>query len=111
MENKMKHTPGPWILCQPASVTMPRNGSVIYGFSDVDGWAVIAECVPNTREDGSQIFDRKANAALIAAAPELLEALKAIRAEYGDCTKPTMICAQRMFNIARAAIAKAEGKS
>ena len=107
MENKPKYTPGPWILCQPASVTMPRNGSVIYGFSDVDGWAVIAECVPNTREDGSQIFDRKANAALIASAPELLalckETLEAVDLD-GQNRKA-------LRKALESAIAKAEGKS
>ncbi|HSG19548.1 MAG TPA: hypothetical protein VLA31_02160 [Burkholderiaceae bacterium] len=91
-----KHTPGPW---------RPRNGIVLADShkgthcSDEDiafyGGPLVCESI---RTD--------ANARLIAAAPDLLEALKAMLEYYGSHTA----CVECQ-DMARAAIAKAEGKA
>ena len=62
-----QHTPGPW----------KADGSVVYGNSGSEGDCHVANCYgpnPNRAIDVHRIG--KANARLIAAAPQLLEALK-----------------------------------
>ena len=90
-----KHTPGPWAVNRLITsgnqslgfhITAPRDGSV----SPV--------CVGEDTGYG----EIDANARLIAAAPDLLEALKVIVENGG-------IGPESMFHDARAAIAKAEG--
>ena len=84
---KSKHTPGPWVI---------DNDNVIYqeGTSEP-----IASAAPTA--------DEKANAALIAAAPDLLAALEscsdALNTEAGGLYKARI-------DQARAAIAKAKGE-
>lgn len=100
-----KHTPGPWELL---------------GLDIVSDPGVIAT-TPTPQRGG--VFDREGNARLIAAAPELLEALKALHEDYalhegcycgqlvGGCKKdgePLHVCG---FCLSDAAIAKAEGKN
>lgn len=89
-----KHTPGPW--------------AVISGEVCAAGYGAIAHCDRDNRN--TKPVERDANARLIAAAPDLLEALKV--AEYiiqrqqdnaGNYTYP------QILEQARAAIAKAEG--
>jgi hypothetical protein len=90
-----KHSPGPWEL-----------GRITDGFQELNAfhgeapWARFA-CVA-VMVDGRPDAEGKANARLIAAAPELLEALGAIVAF--DTPLPCGLLQQ-----ARAAIAKAEG--
>lgn len=100
----MKHTPGPWTV-------MDRNiyAADVYAPNSVDASGLIASVRLNTNHG-------YANAHLIAAAPELLDALKALR--FNDC-----FCEVRIGNpmfrgqhtaaciAANAAIAKAEGQS
>lgn len=94
----MKHTPGPWKVFGKSS-----HGCHVEALADV------AWCGTNSYHHingDSQVIDANeayANACLIAAAPELLEALRVLleavegkRVTQGDC------------NQARAAIAKAE---
>ena len=86
-----KHTPGPWQWTQHIDPTIS-----IYK----DGFGQIARLYDSSAGTG------KANARLIAAAPDLLEALQSIiediDSEFGtDCD----------YNKARAAIAKATGGS
>lgn len=98
------YTPGPWIRCG-------GGYQVLTG----DSWNVI--CVLHSGsgerwqdhrlaawEDGRSASDLEANAQLIAAAPVLLEALKAI-VEHNGYEVPNALIAQ-----AEAAISKAEGK-
>ncbi|MDH0368005.1 hypothetical protein [Brucella anthropi] len=64
-------TPGPW---------KTSNGTDIFPVADTEGWFYIADCdpsnVPLSREDDGMIYAQaKANARLIAAAPDLYEAL------------------------------------
>jgi hypothetical protein len=90
--NELKHTPGPWVTDDKQSgdvfrYVMPEDGSVL----------------PICRLDVDR-FETEANARLIAAAPELLEALKEIvRNDPWGSSSAGMI--------ARAAITKATGES
>jgi hypothetical protein len=84
------HTPGPWVAATsgPLFVAQAGGANPIAGaFSDVRGGHGTAE----------------ANARLIAAAPEMYEALKA----FLDDTTPERDC----YRKALAAVAKAEGKT
>lgn len=91
-----KHTPGPW---------RPKNGTVLANSyegthcsdADIAGYGAPLVC-ESIRTD--------ANARLIAAAPDLLEALKAMLDYYGSHTARV-----ECQDMARAAIAKAEGAS
>jgi hypothetical protein len=83
----MKHTPGPW---------RNQNNVIVFGKDLNDPIAKI--CV--------SIYSKE-NARLIAAAPELLEACKAIINVLGD----SKFWEADAVLIARAAIIKAEGKS
>jgi len=90
-----KHTPGPWALDAEAKhpwiVTCP-----VEGFPELPGKVCEVGYLPNAR--------------LIAAAPEMLEALKAMLPENNtdeaQCRPDFETCEK-----ARAAIAKAEGRS
>lgn len=92
------HTPGPWDDCAPGD------------YSDFNGHSIVILSAVSHRVAVVQGDDKEAiaNARLIAAAPGLLEALKAIIEEQdqneGYCTCKT-------YDAARAAIAKAEGKA
>lgn len=82
-----KHTPGPWLLNQ-------------YGEPvDASGEVILAKGLALTNSD-----EAKANSRLIAAAPELLEALKLLLAARKDFELMTAASA------AETAIAKAEGR-
>ncbi len=87
-----KHTPWPW------NVEAAQRGFIVTALNGQYDIAVV-------RNIGVQ--DNKANAQLIAAAPELLEALKELSAEeWRDDNDPIL---DRARSKARAAIAKAEG--
>lgn len=100
-----KHTPGPWIL----------EGGSIYAYhaealdltSDVEPFC-IADRDMDTRID----FDAEgeANGHIIAAAPDLLEALKWIAHHYANQDMNHRDFRVEAAQRAEAAIAKAEGK-
>ena len=81
----MTHTKGPW------SVRMP---------TEFLNQAAIEPCIGCVYGAGEEL---QANANLIAAAPELLEALEVIIEDLEEGAKPRM-------KLARAAIAKAKGE-
>jgi hypothetical protein len=97
-----QHTPGPWSVTDNSWET-----STVYG---PDG-ETIAECQINSiaTEDTQYEFEaiKEANARLIAAAPELLEALEAMASAFvghdGERGK------DETFLLAHAALAKATG--
>lgn len=93
------HTPGPW------SVNFKKFSEV-----QAENGAVIAECKKLTG-----LVNLQANARLIAAAPDLLAALRGLDEAYcraGTPLSPAERHEDRMRLIAaRAAIAKAEGKA
>lgn len=107
---KSKHTPGPWL----------QEGNWVYAEGDPIRLSGGKEIRPNaftlsvspgpdrTREEA------EANARLIAAAPELLEALECMI--IGACAVAVLHNGERAVlqdavNIARAAIAKAKGET
>jgi hypothetical protein len=101
------YTPGPW--------TVERDGSTV----TMGGQCVITGPAP----DGAPREEEKANARLIAAAPELLEALASL-VEYADAYSNQMLKfgygaeqlgvgadSQSVSGKARAAVAKATGQT
>lgn len=88
-----QHTPGPWKFAQAGQSTMlmtEANNPLGFFY--------------NERNAGEET---KANARLIAAAPELLEMLQTVQI-WADTTKhPLNVMDKRMFDNVRAAIAKA----
>lgn len=87
------HTPGPWLVLRD-----PEVGGPLVATEDV----AIADVME--MEGGMS----EANARLIAAAPDLLAALKAMFADACDCG-PDVHC--RACELGLRAIAKAEGQS
>lgn len=104
----MKHTPGPWTVGTSRALAYDSRGDVcderIYISPDPKISANMICQVGGLRDRNTE-----ANARLISAAPELLEACKAalkiIEAEQEACGIYTA-----HTNIIRAAIAKAEGR-
>lgn len=90
----IQHTPGPWY------VDHTHSGSYIRNASEGETVAVLHSEAVRSEDQ----YD--ANASLIAAAPAMLAALRRIAtADY------TRVDVATLGNIARAAIAQAEGKS
>lgn len=91
-----KHTPGPW------SAELYENACYFEGVSR-DGWAVNG---PNMVPDYECPLFNEADARLIAAAPELLEALKDALCALECCGKDYPAATKAL-----AAIAKATGEN
>ena len=89
----MKHTPGPWTFVQGGSGNFPT-------------WNVRIGSNLITLPFASSMDTLDADARLIAAAPDLLEALNDILNGHGDPDIPEAALAK-----ARAAIAKATGET
>ena len=100
-----KHTPGPWFI---------TGNMTLYVEARIEGGLIqeVASVGPTQADDGYGCQQR-ANANLIAAAPDLLEALEAIclmqARNYGDATQ-THLDFPELAAKARAAIAKAKGE-
>ena len=93
----MKYTPGPWRINKRASGVV----------EDVNG-RVVASCSGYTTnaDNGEHIEENHANTHLIAAAPDLLEALKNCVTDAGQLlTQPERL---ERIKFAQAAIAKTE---
>lgn len=97
-----KHTPGPWTLGDPAHEhTSGRAWTVpVWANEAPSGDKIAGEAMATSRKTA------RANARLIAAAPDLLEALAQIVAE---CEAGTHDSGTSGMAAARAAIAKAGG--
>lgn len=105
-----KHTPGPWLLSagwRPTPSVVDHQN--VYAPSKI---GVVAKVVM-AGQDGDYSAERAANVRLIAAAPDLLAALREIET---ICTESASECRKRMgtrvgnsLTVARAAIAKATG--
>ncbi len=63
-----KHTPGPWLIYD--------NGTFVYALGN-GGTNVFWADVQSAGSERASLSEKRANARLIAAAPELLDALKA----------------------------------
>lgn len=102
---KSKHTKGPWTLSSDLSIwgTSPLNAKV--------------RLLNMTSHSPSNGIDQSANAQLIAAAPEMLEALKDLYKSIKDCPEMSDAMKQHGFDIdviesmqrAKEAIRKARG--
>ena len=90
----MSHTPGPWGIMGRSVGVNPNNSMTWSGFATVSGYGAESD----------------ANLSLIAAAPEMLEALRAIFpfVEEDDGFYATTPGYQKAIDMVRAAIAKAE---
>lgn len=78
---ELKHTPGPWFVSPKTDVTVEGDLNVIQTHgSNVKGYHV-AYCA-SWKDDKETAEEAEANARLMAAAPELLEALQEIYADY-----------------------------
>lgn len=96
-----KHTPGPWAITNTADIFTPLGATNAEGIAAVsnDGWH-IADC-----DMGALCLDEvSANARLISAAPDLLEALEGLVACIDETRGAN---ATDALHKARAAIAKA----
>jgi len=97
-----KHTPGPWHRGSECSDIIVAEDSV-YGFPVAD--LLSPRCADSNRCITQA--ERKANADLISATPELLEACRIMRREWGAFGKVS----QETLNQVESAISKAEGRS
>lgn len=89
-----KHTTGPWMIGQP-----DQHPCVVQWEDNNFVLRTIADC----GDGGIPQEEKEANALLIAAAPELLEALCDMVSDHDDLSDATLA-------FARAAIAKARGE-
>lgn len=106
------HTPGPWWLEDSG-----QDGLTVYGKSKDAATLVVCSRMFHPYRKGEML----ANLSLIAAAPELLEALERIARPHDCGCKPCTgacrnqlaleITAEEIQELARAAIAKAKGES
>jgi len=104
----MKHTPGPWRIATAKPGNDPDFGIKADGYE-----GVIAECFSEARKKGVlDIGQAKANAHLIAAAPDLLDVCKRAIGWDDFCAKELdghkFSTGQR--KLIQVAIDKAEGK-
>lgn len=103
MKNTPKHTPGPWV----ATFDPRERPGIEAGNTSI----VLFGEIKNSNDDGGirgrNDEEANANAHLIAAAPELLEALEALVACV-ECNESVPAWTSQ-WDIARAAIAKAKG--
>lgn len=95
-----KHMPGPWRVVNPEH---RANGDVHFWIQPVEGYST---GWVNDRYLAVSGIGRHADALLMAAAPELLDALKSAAEVIEDCD-----IGNPVLDKARAAIAKATGES
>jgi hypothetical protein len=111
----MSHTPGPWITDDSCCVdgqarrVGTNDGTSAYYLNSL----TICECYVGDEDvTGPNLVQAEANARLIAAAPDLLEACKEAYSavagsdSFADCIHRIL----KMRNVLREAIEKAEGK-
>ena len=97
-----KHTPGPWRAVYPPQLPAPEYVPIhIYGHDSDSPLRRAAEFNVCTVTSYSWL-ERKANARLIAAAPDLLEALENLENDAGQIP-------QFAWDMVQEAIAKAKG--
>lgn len=99
----MTHTPGPWAY--------DPDSKEVFGSTEEHGCGWIALVEGNDSSDQPLPAEmRAANARLIAAAPELLAALKEL-VEYDDGSNDPGDLGYEILQRCKAAIAKAEGRN
>lgn len=114
MTNITKHTPGPWIVS-----SHPTANTYNLEIKHNDNLVAVAACQTWGYGATATRLEAQANARLIAAAPELLEALRACEEElrlwanginHRNMNKAKVSAKYGAIGLARTAIAKAEGK-
>lgn len=112
--NKTKHTPGPWVAEDPGYNTkssLAGNPILIQGPVDKESFGEELASLRLWSDHNEQNEQQRANARLIAAAPELLEAAKlALAALQREIDITDNEFHPATMRILKAAIAKAEGK-
>ena len=105
MSTQTKHTPGPWQAM--------LSGNVVYEWTPPGGRSISCKIVARTtNHNAAPDTEEAANARLIAAAPELLEALKLAEERIVELSAWAKIEAEgQTIAEIRAAIAKAEGRA
>lgn len=98
-----KHTPGPWTTKFRRHVNFEEN-SHIHLLTDKEGFNI--GLLSSWVNDPETKLEAKANALLIAAAPDLLEALEELLLAWDECQNPRDGVAEH----ARSAIARAKGE-
>ena len=102
----MKHTPGPWRVCG-------YNRAILQDKVSIDGCCLAIADLPTSMGPMHPHGYNEANANLIAAAPELLDAAEGMIAAIDavqDTSQPIPSHLAAYYGSMRAAIAKAEGK-
>ena len=116
-----KHTPGPWRLTESGDAIVSADGGTLIVETGQDYWKNLEAAAAGASSDIAKrhLPQVRANARLIAAAPELLEALKGCAAMLAECAKQHRLdgsgeghgtLADKHAAIARAAIDKATGE-
>ena len=107
--SETKHTPGPWAVSIGPPRVAPKKTRIIPGDN--------RDFIIATAETGvygpPKVGEDEANARLISAAPELLEALKAVILDVSvpKSDHPWAIQQRKAHEMAAAAIRKAEGNA
>ena len=106
--SETKHTPGPWIGAGPSfGDPLPRyTTEIVTDWEDEDDQRPVICTLPFRHYD----HENEANARLIAAAPELLEAAEAIVARWDSPLWKDQPHTGTFIDQLRAAIAKAKGE-
>lgn len=103
-----KHTPGPWVARQSGAFNLAAFDIEAKAANRAGGGTRLVTCLASTTDSPAHEDEiMAANALLIAAAPELLEALESAVREH--CAKDPCRCVQRWHEPAKAAIRKAKG--
>lgn len=111
-----KHTPGPWRIAHPEDLADKYGVDLLVR---TDKRRVAIGLGPERGEPGSAIAETDANARLIAAAPEMFEALERAAAhlpsdeeilDYAACNDGRAMASASAARAVRAAIAKARGE-
>jgi hypothetical protein len=100
---RSEHTPGPWLIEESSNEDEFAN---VFGPNDRPVAGIYIE------NDGSETPSEEdtANARLIAAAPEMLQALKDVSNAYQEMFAVMPVAFQTYDSIVESAIAKASGK-
>lgn len=109
--SEFKHTPGPWILSEyevrhPITLELHKGCEIFCK----DNNRVVCE-IPDYHFHKEDVASQSADARLLTAAPELLEALEYVLSMWGDYLPAGNSNAMKAIKQARAAIAKARGES
>ena len=116
MSNEQKWTPGPWEIINDGDIFAPLGGDSGDGVraDSSDGWQIAEVDAYIAFVDGGLVElgaePRRANARLIAAAPELFEALDGLLSELDSTPEIDLSSWGVSTAKARAALAKARGE-